>query len=117
MNSSQSGRSFVTDGRIHMATRYADALATQKPWFTASECAGEAVRMIFGRWIQDHTAAIRPDYLPLYFQLVNVVESRLGLHRRADHILGPMRPAVGAGLPPRLGHQSDIGQNAVAATA
>jgi len=114
MKSSLSDRSFVTDGRIQMATRYADALAAQKPWFTASECAGEAIRKVFGRWIQDHTAAIRPDYLPLYFQLVNTVESRLGLHRRADHIVSPMRPAVGAAMPPWVGHQPDTQQNASA---
>jgi len=117
MNSSLSGQSFVTDGRIQMATRYADALAARKPWFTASECAGEAIRKVFGRWIQEHTAAIRPEYLPLYFQLVNTVESRLGLHRRADPIVSPMRPAVGAAMPPGFGHQSDTRHTAIAAVS
>jgi len=114
MQTSPSGQSFVTDGRIQMATRYADALAAQKPWFSASECAGEAVRKIFGRWIQDHTAAIRPNYLPLYFQLVNTVESRLGLHRRSDRIVSPMRPAIGAEIPPIISHEADNRLNAVA---
>jgi hypothetical protein len=100
-----------------MATHYADALATRKPWFTASECAGEAVRKIFGRWIEDHTAAIRPDYLPLYFQLVNTVESKLGLHRKAEHVISPMRPAVGAGLPPGFGHRPDSRHTAIAAAS
>ena len=89
-------RSFVTDGRIRQATRYADNLATTKPWFSASECAGEAVRKIFGRWLMDHGAAIRPDYLPLYFQLINTVESRLGVHRRTDYVPHPIRPAAAA---------------------
>ena len=117
MKTSLSDRSFVTDGRIQVATRYADELAARKPWFTASECAGEAVRKIFGRWILDHTASIRPDYLPLYFQLINAVESRLGLHRRADHVIRPMRPAVGAALPPGQVGQIDAGTHAVAATS
>lgn len=94
MNSSLSDRSFVTDGRIQIATHYADDLAVRKPWFTASECAGEAVRKIFGRWILDHAAAIRPEFLPLYFQLVNAVEGRLGLHRRLDSPFIPASPAV-----------------------
>jgi len=114
MNTPPSGRSFVTDGRIQMATRYADAIAARNPWFTASECAGEAVRKVFGRWMQDHTAAIRPDCLPLYFQLINAVESRLGLHRRADHVTSPMRPALGASLPPGLGGIAEDGQVATA---
>ena len=100
MTSVGSDRSFVTDGRLQLATRYADELAARKPWFTASECAGEAVRKIFGRWILDHAASIRPGYMPLYFQLINAVESRLGLHRRADYVTSPMRPAVAA-APPR----------------
>ena len=94
MNASLSNRSFVTDGRIQIATHYADDLAVRKPWFTASECAGEAVRKIFGRWIQDHTATIRPEYLPLYFQLVNAVEGRLGLHRRLGWPSVPASPAI-----------------------
>jgi hypothetical protein len=94
-----SDRSFVTDGRIQMAVRHAESLADRKPWFTASECAGEAVRAVFGRWMLDHTASIRPDRLPLYFQLVNSVENRLGLHRRADHVTSPMQPAAGASPP------------------
>jgi hypothetical protein len=110
MNMSLSGRSFVTDGRIQMAVRFADELAARKPWFSASECAGEAVRSVFGRWVQDHTAAIRPDCLPLYFQLINSVESRLGLHRRADHVTRPMIPAAAA-LPPAT---PDAGQAAAA---
>jgi len=114
MNTSLSGRSFVTDGRIQMAARYADALAARKPWFTASECAGEAVRKVFGRWIQDHTAAIRPDCLPLYFQLVNAVEGRLGLHRRADHVTRPMRPAMGASIPPGVGSMAEAARGAAA---
>jgi len=89
-------RSFVTDGRIQLATRYADNLAATKPWFSASECAGEAVRKIFGRWLMDHGASIRPDYLPLYFQLINAVESRLGVHRRTDYVPHPIRPAAAA---------------------
>ena len=113
MNTSQSGRSFVTDGRIQVATRYADELAARKPWFTASECAGEAVRTVFGRWIQDHAASIRPEYLPLYFQLINTVEARLGLHRRADYVVRPMNPAIGAAMPPGLAHR----QAAVAAAS
>lgn len=89
-------RSFVTDGRICMATRYADELAARKPWLTAPECSGEAVRQIFGRWILDHTAAIRPKYIPLYFQLIAAVENRLGLHRRAAHDGEPVLPVMAA---------------------
>jgi len=114
MQTSLSGQSFVTDGRIQMATRNADALAAQKPWFSASECAGEAVRKIFGRWMQDHTAAVRPNYLPLYFQLVNTVESRLGLHRRSDRIVSPMRPAIGAQIPPTISQEAAAQPNAAA---
>lgn len=105
MTTSAFDRSFVTDGRIQLATRYADELAARKPWFTASECAGEAVRKIFGRWLLDHAATIRPDYMPLYFQLINAVEKRLGLHRRADYVRSPMHPAVGAALPSEIGRQ------------
>lgn len=112
-----SERSFVTEGRIQLATRYADDLAARKPWFTASECAGEAVRKIFGRWILDHTASIRSDYMPLYFQLINSVESRLGLHRRADHVTSPMRPAIGASPPPAFGESPDTVQGVAAAAS
>lgn len=110
-------RSFVTDGRIQLATHYADELAARKPWFTASECAGEAVRKIFGRWILDHAAYIRPGYMPLYFQLINAVEGRLGLHRRADHVTSPMRPAVGAAPPPAVAGLADAVTGAVAAAS
>ena len=114
MKTSAFDRSFVTDGRLQLATRYADDVAARKPWFTASECAGEAVRKIFGRWILDHTAAIRPCLMPLYFQLINTVEKRLGLHRRADFVVSPMRPSVGAALPPGSGNAVDGRQQASA---
>jgi len=107
MKTSAFDRSFVTDGRLQLATRYADEIAARKPWFTASECAGEAVRKTFGRWILDHTAAIRPGLMPLYFQLINAVENRLGLHRRADFVVSPMRPAVGAMPTPGAGKSVD----------
>lgn len=96
---SEVNRSFVTAGRITMATRYADEIAARKSWLTASECAGEAVRQIFGKWILDHTAAIRPQFIPLYFRLIATVENRLGLHRRAEHDGEPMHPALAAALP------------------
>lgn len=110
MNSSAFDRSFVTDGRLQLATRYADDVAARKPWFTASECAGEAVRKIFGRWLLDHTAAIRPGLMPLYFQLINTVEKRLGLHRKADFFVSPMRPSVGAAPPSGYGNSVDASQ-------
>lgn len=99
MKMSLSDRSFVTDRRIELATRYAHDIAAAKPWYTGAECAAEAVRKIFGRWILDHTASIRTEYLPLYFQLINAVENRLGLHRRTTTAPQPMHPAAGTPLP------------------
>ena len=54
-------QSFVTDGRIELARNYADALAQKHPSYSGSECAEKAVRKIFGRWLLDHTAAVRPS--------------------------------------------------------
>jgi hypothetical protein len=92
-------QSFVTDGRIALARNYADALAAKHPGYGAAECAEKAVRKIFGRWILDHTAAVRAEYLPLYFQLTNAVESRLGVHRRPRYRARPVSPALRAALP------------------
>jgi len=92
-------QSFVTDGRIELARNYADALAQKHPSYSGSECAEKAVRKIFGRWLLDHTAAVRPEYLPLFFQLSNTVENRLGLHRRPSWRARPVPPALRAPLP------------------
>ena len=91
--------SFVTDGRITLAKNYADELARQNRAYSTSECADKAVRTIFGRWILDHTASIRPEHLPLFFQLTNAVETQLGLHRRLRHRSRPISPALRAALP------------------
>ncbi len=90
---------FVTQRRIEMAKNYADELAREKPDYTASQCAEKAVRKIFGRWLLDHTAAVRPELIPQYFQLINAVETRLGVHRRLRHRARPVSPAVRAALP------------------
>lgn len=86
--------SFVTDGRIVLARNYADEMAAKEPWATAYSCAERAVRTVFGRWLLDPTAAVRPDLIPLYFQLINRVESRLGVHRRANRDTSPSTPAI-----------------------
>ena len=86
--------SFVTDGRIVLARNYADEMAAKEPWATAYACAEKAVRTVFGRWLLDPTAAVRPEFIPLYFQLINRVESRLGVHRRPIRDTSPSAPAI-----------------------
>ncbi|MPY76644.1 MAG: hypothetical protein GEU87_20600 [Alphaproteobacteria bacterium] len=91
-------QSFVTNGRIQMATNHASDLARDNPGYSGPECAEKAVRTVFGRWLLDHTAAVRPEYLPLYFQLAAAVGTRLGLHRRLHHRPRPVPPALRAAL-------------------
>lgn len=85
---------FVTEGRIEMARRHADDLAARNPDETAQDCAERAVRTVFGRWLLDPTAAIRPGCLPLYFRLVNRVEAAMGLHRRPRRAWMPDLPGA-----------------------
>jgi hypothetical protein len=108
--------SFVTEGRLVLARNYADELARRNPSYSASECADKAVRAVFGRWLLDHTASIRPEHLPLFFQLTNAVETRLGLHRRLRHRARPISPVLRAALPSVRALESDefIGSSAIA---
>ena len=94
MTVSNQSTSFVTDGRIVLARNHASELAANEPWATAHRCAEKAVRTVFGRWLLDSTAAVRPEYIPVYFQLVNRVESQLGLHRRPTRKSSPRAPAL-----------------------
>lgn len=89
---------FVTEGRIRLAANHASELAAKRPWASAHDCAERAVRTVFGRWLLDPTAAVRPDAMPLFLQLVNRVEGRLGVHRgRLPHSVPDCPPAaVGA---------------------
>lgn len=84
--------SFVTPGRITLATNYALELAEREPGWSAAACAEKAVRRVFGRWLEDPTAAIRPACLPLYCRLVSKVESDMGVHRVPRHHAAPSRP-------------------------
>ncbi len=86
---------FVTPGRITLATNYARELAEKEPWSSAADCAEKAVRRIFGRWLQDPTAAILPHRLPLYLQLVGRVESQMGVHRAPRRGAAPWQPCPG----------------------
>lgn len=86
---------FVTPGRITLATNFARELAEKEPWSSATDCAEKAVRRIFGRWLQDPTAAIHPRHLPLYFQLVGKVESQMGVHRAPRRRAAPWQPWPG----------------------
>lgn len=89
-------RSFVTEYRMEAAVRHADALAAEDPSLAAHDCAAAAVRRVFGRWIAQPDGAVRIECLPLYFQLCNRVESRLGLHREARFAgRGPFRRRAG----------------------
>lgn len=74
-------KSFITEARIAAAARHAEMLASEHPLFGAYDCAEDAVRNVFGHWITAPDGTVRADRLPLYFQLINRVESRLGLHR------------------------------------
>jgi hypothetical protein len=74
-------QSFVTDKRVREAVRYADGLAFDDPSLAAHACAEAAVREVFGQWLMHADGTLRADRLPLYFQLSNRVESKLGLHR------------------------------------
>ena len=47
-----------------------------------------------GRWLLDHTAAIRPELLPHFVRLVDKVEQNLGLHRRRRSQVLPTEPAL-----------------------
>ncbi len=94
MTGSNQSNSFVTDGRIVLARNYASELAAKEPWATAHSCAEKAVRTVFGKWLLDPTAAVRAEFLPLYFQLINRVESRLGVHRRPSRDASPRAPAI-----------------------
>lgn len=84
---------FVTPGRITLATNYANELAEKEPWSSAAACAEKAVERIFGRWLRDPTAATYPAYLPLHYQLVSKVESRMGVHRAPRGRTAPWHPA------------------------
>jgi hypothetical protein len=89
-------QSFITPSRIGFAVRRAAELAARDLDLTAFDCAEAAVRTVFGRWLLDHTASVRPLHLPLYLRLVDEVESRLGLHRRRRSGRRPMDPALAA---------------------
>lgn len=86
---------FITDGRVYMAVQLAGEIAAKDPDASAYDCAEEAVRTVFGRWLLDHTAAVRSDLLPHYVRLVDRVEQSLGLHRRRRSQVLPTEPALG----------------------
>lgn len=92
MNGEQADTSFVTPGRITLATNYASGLAEIEPWSSAAACAEKAVWRVFGRWLQDPTAAIHPGHLPLYYHLVSKVESQMGVHRAPRRKAARSRP-------------------------
>lgn len=92
MNRKDQERNFVTKGRIALATNYARELAEREPCWSAAACAEKAVRRIFGRWLEDPTAAIRSTYLPLYWRLVSKVESDMGVHRATKPMSAPSHP-------------------------
>ena len=87
-------KSFVTEGRLVLARNLAAEFAEKEPWASPGSCADKAVRRVFGRWLEEPSAAIRPRLLPLYFQLVSRVERDLGLHRRTGRRLVPSWPAA-----------------------
>ena len=95
MSSQRLHNTFITDGRLHMAVQLADEIAAREPEASAYDCAERAVRTVFGRWLLDHTAAVRSELLPHYVRLVDRVEQRLGLHRRRRSGTFPTEPAAG----------------------
>ena len=90
-------RDYVTEERIAFAVKLADRLAVENMHWTAFECAEQAVRKIFGRWMLDHTGSVPAPLIPLHYRLVDEVEQRLGLHRRRDWQPAPFDPAWAAG--------------------
>jgi hypothetical protein len=95
MNRQRLRNDFISDGRIHMAVRLADDIAAKNSEASAYHCAEKAIQVVFGHWLLDHTAAVRPELLPDYFRLVDRVEQSLGLHRRRHSRPLPMKPALG----------------------
>ena len=98
MNSQSLPTSFITDGRVRMAVQLAGEIAAKDPDASAYHCAEKAVRTVFGRWLLDHTAAVRADLLPHYIRLVDRVEQSLGLHRRRQVRVLPTEPAIGLAM-------------------
>lgn len=94
MSSQRLSNNFITDGRVHMAVQLADEIAAKDPDASAYDCAEKAVRTVFGRWLLDHTAAVRWELLPHYVRLVDRVEQSLGLHRRRKSQVLPTEPAL-----------------------
>jgi hypothetical protein len=107
MNSQRLHDDFITDGRAYMAVQLADEIAAREPDASAYDCAEKAVRKVFGRWLLDHTAAVRPDLLPHYVRLVDRVEQSLGLHRRRRPQVLPTEPALGQ-IPVCGGHNAGM---------
>lgn len=108
--------SFITEGRVQMAVRLADAIAAEEPEASAYDCAERAVRKLFGRWLLDHTAAIRPGLLPHYIRLVDRVEQQLGLHRRRAGPVTPSKPGMAA-VAAAGAVQSDLSRHLAAGAA
>jgi len=97
MSETQSDTGFVTAGRIALARNLAAEYAEKDLRSSAAALAEKAVRRVFGRWLEDPTAAIRPQYLPLYWQLVGRVQSELGVHRATGRRWRSLGPGLGAG--------------------
>jgi len=98
------GKDFVTPGRIALARNLANEVAARDVRLSAPAAAEKAVRRVFGRWLLDATAAVRPEHLPLYYQLIAKVEAQMGLHRAPAHPAHPTAPwsKAAAALPASL---------------
>jgi hypothetical protein len=94
MRKQRFSKDFITDARIDFAVKLADGIAAEDRTLSAFECAEQAVRKVFGRWMIDHTGTVPTPEMPLFLRLVDEVEQRLGLHRRRSHRSGPMAPAL-----------------------
>jgi hypothetical protein len=92
MTASNATKSFVTPRRIALARNLANEFAECDVRLSAPAAAEKAVRRVFGRWLLDPTAAVRPEYLPLYYQLIAKVESQMGLHRAPKRSARPTAP-------------------------
>ena len=90
------------------AINHAQKLAEQKPWLSGPRCAERAVRDVFGQWLLDWSASIRPDFLPLFFQLISKVENQIGIHRCMERRSSFQPPPVSQRSPVPLPAQAPV---------
>lgn len=94
-------RDFITDEHLRAATAHAERLARKQMNLSGFQCAERAVQAVFGSWLLDWSASTKPSCLPLYYQLISIVENRLDLHRRPkERTADPVPPLPQCSQPP-----------------